>query len=603
MLFSAKANDIAIWVFNIEIFRAPFRSCQRLEDFDSAGQALIIKLFNSIDACRSIQMFMLAPELPLTHVFGASFKWEPLPRGWRRIESATGQSGFGNPVMFVRNEATGELAIVALAWSGSWSAELWRDPYLDLTNLPSRGSHLAFRMGPAGSSPQRVLAPGETVVSPETHLAILHCGFDESVAAFHEHMRTSVLPPRPKGKEFFSIAGRVVEHSGEWIFREIEIAAEMGVDTFMVDAGWYGEESGNWWGNRGDWTERPGISGGLAACREHCHKHGMLFGLWMEPEAVGPSSRLLKEHPDWLLRTDGGREAAQMLDLAHPQAAKFMHESILRVIREHRPDFFKLDYNASVWEGGQHRQDGYLESELWRHYETLYSVFDEVRREMPEVALECCASGGGRNDLGMLSRFHYACESDLSMFPRSIRALNGLTLFLLPEALCYYHNHMPVAHQKADLDTHLRVTLFAQPIFVGFGAQDATRSTEYFEKTRRYIKLLHDFVRPIMLHGPRVYHHTPNIGVQEPADWCVLEYAARDRSAGYAGVFRVGSCATPEYLFRPRGLDPASQYAVTLDNSGATFKREGADLMFSGLPIRLDAGNTSELLMFKIIQK
>ena len=33
-----------------------------------------------------------------------------------------------------------------------------------------------------------------------------------------------------------------------------------------------------------------------------------------------------------------------------------------------------------------------------------------VRREFPHVCLETCASGGGRNDLGMLSRCHYAAR-------------------------------------------------------------------------------------------------------------------------------------------------------------------------------------------------
>jgi alpha-galactosidase len=501
----------------------------------------------------------------------------------------------------IRNEATGELAIGALAWSGNWFAEFWRDPFLDLSGHPSRGTHLGFKMGPSGPAPQRVLAPGETILSPEMHLAILHSSFDDAVGSLHEHLRASVIPARPKGKEYYCVTGRVVEHPEEWIFREIEIAAEMGASAFMVDAGWYGDDFGHWWDQRGDWTVGKWIPGGLAACRERCHKHGLLFGLWMEPEAVGPKSKLLKAHPEWLLRTDGQREVAQMLDLSHPEAAKFMRESILRVIREHQIDFFKIDYNKRVHEGGQRLRDGYVESELWRHYETLYSIFDQVRRELPDVALECCASGGGRNDLGMMSRFHYACESDFSMFPRSIRAINGLTLFLPPESLCYYHNHMPVAHQKADLDTHLRVTLFAQPIFVGFGAQDADRSTPYFEKTQRYIKLSRELVAPIMKTQPRVYHHTPDIGLQSPTDWCVLEYAAKDRSAGYAGLFRLGVNTQQEYLFRPRGLDTVRRYAVTLDNSSAVIERCGGELMSFGIPVRLDAVNTSELLIFKAI--
>jgi alpha-galactosidase len=218
---------------------------------------------------------------------------------------------------------------------------------------------------------------------------------------------------------------------------------------------------------------------------------------------------------------------------------------------------------------------------------------------MPNVALECCASGGGRNDLGMLSRMHYACESDFSMFPRSIRAINGLTLFLPPEALCYYHNHMALAHQMADLDTHLRVTLFAQPIFVGFGAQNADRATEYFAKTKRYIELSKGFCRPVLASNPVVYHHTPDIGLYAPAPWCVLEYARRDRTQGFAGVFRLAAEGAKQYVLKPRGLDPARKYVLSLDNQRATMEISGRDLAWNGIPVNLDSANTSELLMWK----
>jgi alpha-galactosidase len=222
-----------------------------------------------------------------------------------------------------------------------------------------------------------------------------------------------------------------------------------------------------------------------------------------------------------------------------------------------------------------------------------------VHAEYPAVALENCAGGGGRNDLGMMSRFHYCAESDYSSFPRSIRQINGMTLFLPPEAICYYHNHIPMAHQTADLDTHLRVTLFGVPIYVGFGAQNANRSSAYFATTRRYLELAKTFCRPIMANRPVVYHHTPDIGLSAPADWCVLEYAAPDAQRAYAGVFKLSGAGQADYVFRPRGLALAQDYRVTLDNSQQTFVVSGRELANVGLRVQLDAALTSELLLFE----
>ena len=203
-----------------------------------------------------------------------------------------------------------------------------------------------------------------------------------------------------------------------------------------------------------------------------------------------------------------------------------------------------------------------------------------------------------------MSRCHYSCESDFSTFPYSIRALSELTHFVPPEALCYYHNHLYHAHQMADLDTHLRVTLFATTIFVGFGAQNADRTTPYFTHTKRYIALAKEFCYPLIANGALVYHHTPGIGALRPTPWCVLEYAAPDHSQGYCGVFAVNQTmgGPAEYVLRLRGIDRSLTYAVTLDNSGETFPMTGRELANNGLTIRLDGSMLSELVLYTVAQ-
>jgi hypothetical protein len=179
-----------------------------------------------------------------------------------------------------------------------------------------------------------------------------------------------------------------------------------------------------------------------------------------------------------------------------------------------------------------------------------------------------------------------------------------MTLFLPPEALCYYHNHINIpeiqAHQMGDIDTHLRVSLFASPIFVGFGGQDADRSTEFFRKTRRYIKLIKGFCRLVMANHPNVYHHTPEIGLFQPADWCILEYSSPSLERGYAGVFKL-SPGTDEYRLRLRGVDCAAEYRVILDNKMQCWKAPGSILAQDGISVMLDSALTSELIMYERI--
>ena len=104
--------------------------------------------------------------------------------------------------------------------------------------------------------------------------------------------------------------------------------------------------------------------------------------------------------------------------------------------------------------------------------------------------------------------------------------------------------------------------------------------------------------------GARVLHHTPDIGLYSPAEWCVLEYASPKGERAYAGVFRLGpdqANEAREYIFRPRGIDPSRRYAVTFDNRSATIESSGADLVLRGIPVRLDGVNLSELLLFEAL--
>lgn len=502
---------------------------------------------------------------------------------------------FGSPYYYVKNKLTGEMFCMALAWSGGFTTSF----YYDRVNKT-----LSFETGPAGKVPLRVIAPGETVTSPAVHIGPQHRNIDACVAEWHRHLRTSVIPQRSGKASMFTVAGRVVEEPGDWILREIDIAKEMGVEAFVVDAGWYGDHFASWWDNRGDWFEGDFLpEGGLAGIRDYVHSKDMLFGLWMEPEAIEATSRIYQAHPEYKIHyepegvkhfdNDGD------MDFANPEAAKYVTDYMRSIFERVRPDIFKIDYNTRNFEGAQHEVDGYAENNAWRHFEVLYGIFEELHEKYPDTAFEDCASGGGRTDLGMLSRFHYCTQSDFSQFPLSIRCINTMSMFLPPESICYYHNHMPFAHLQADLDTHLRVCLFAIPILVGFGAQKADRTVPYFEKTKEYLRLAKGFCRDVLGDHPAVYHHTPYIGVNDPADFCVLEYARQDKTKGYCGVFKL-SDADKDYQLYLKGVDASRDYKITCHNTGAVLRIAGSGLINSGLKIHLESANTSELILYEV---
>jgi len=70
---------------------------------------------------------------------------------------------------------------------------------------------------------------------------------------------------------------------------EMDAAADLGVELFVVDAGWYkaGDDPGDFTTGIGVWeADTDRFPSGLGALSDHAHALGMKFGIWVEPERV-----------------------------------------------------------------------------------------------------------------------------------------------------------------------------------------------------------------------------------------------------------------------------------------------------------------------------
>jgi alpha-galactosidase len=294
----------------------------------------------------------------------------------------------------------------------------------------------------------------------------------------------------------------------------------------------------------------------------------------------------------------GGR----LLDLTNPAVTAWMESEIARIIRKYDLDIFRIDYNSTAEEGGNRIRDGFTENTLWRHVEALYAMVDRLRKQFPNVIFQNCAGGGGRLDLGMMSRFQNTELSDWLRAPRGLKILNGMTWILPPEILLRTfgtESDGPVS--DADLVTQLRATTMALPILRGLSPTLADFNPLEREAVRQNIALYKHVIRP-MLQDCRVYHHTPLIPMLEGSPWVVLEYATSDAQKSLGWIFRTDESGDAVYRFVPRGLDLSRTYQVTFSNSGQTLEIPGYLLLQQGIPVRLEGNLTSELLIFRAKQ-
>ncbi|MCC7265350.1 MAG: alpha-galactosidase [Candidatus Latescibacteria bacterium] len=555
-------------------------------------------------------------ELAYTHQFEwgreGDFWFEPLADGVKVVNGELkGRSGWGRPAFWARNRCNGQIFVCELAWGGNYEfrldsrlrGALWGHNQV----LPAnREAELYFRMGLGGHDEVlRVLEPGETVATPAVHLGLFQENTDAIVQATHQHVRQVVMPA--------PIPGRHVEieanHRGYLCDRErvadmrkdIDVAASIGAEMYVVDAGWYGNEPNQWGNNVGDWHDGPWMKegGGLKAVVDHAHRQGLKFGLWVEIEAAGANSRLKQTHPDWLLKRDGQPIAGgRALDLTQPEVVAFEEGEITRLIRDLDLDMYRLDHNHCLQPAGNRVCHGFTEDLTWRYYENFYAMFDRLRAAFPGVVFQNCAGGGGRLDWGTLARFHNTELSDWMRLPRGLKILNGVTMSLPPEVLLRTFGTEVGEHVlEGDVDAQLRLC-FCRPIFRGI-APSLEELTPYLrQRVQHYVALYRDIIRPTMI-GGRVFHHTPFLPLAEKTPWCVLEYAAVDGGTSVAVVFRTADAGEPEYLFRPRGLDPSRRYQVTLDSAGLGWTASGRALIHEGIGVRCEQPQTSELLLFR----
>ena len=154
--------------------------------------------------------------------------------------------------------------------------------------------------------------------------------------------------------------------------------------------------------NTGDWYAGAWLPNDVGPIREYARKQGMRFGLWVEIEAAGAASKLRKEHPDWIL-TRNGQPIAQWTPSRcrrTPWSRSGWNRRSRGSSRKYDLDIFRIDYNMSVEEDGNHVRDGFVENSGWRHVENLYAMFDHLRQQFPKVIFQNCAGGGGRLLLG-----------------------------------------------------------------------------------------------------------------------------------------------------------------------------------------------------------
>ena len=431
------------------------------------------------------------------------------------------------------------------------------------------------------------LAPGDTFSTPEAILVYSDQGLGGMSRIFHDTLREHLINPnfvkqvRPLVVNNWEAT--YFNFNREKLFAIIDASAGTGIDTFVLDDGWFGKRDDDHSG-LGDWfINTQKLVGGLTPIIDHCHEKGLKFGLWFEPEMVNPDSDLFRAHPDWAIQAPNheiceGRNQ-YVLDLTRPEVRDYIVKVVCDILDTHDIDYVKWDYNRNITEVYSAALPADRQGEFAHRYALgLYDICERIVLTHPHIFFEGCASGGARFDCGILYYFPQIWTSDDTDAAMRTRIQYGTSL-CYPLSTMSCHVSVCPNHQtgrtvslkgRADI-AHLGAT--------GYELDVSKMSEEELSQIPQQVADYHA-MEHLVLEGD-LYR------LSSPFDTNIFAFGivAKDQSEAHITVMQLLKIKNCEALFlRLDGLDPDALYEEK--TSGARY--HGSTLMHLGLRLERD---------------
>lgn len=242
----------------------------------------------------------------------------------------------------------------------------------------------------------------------------------------------------------------------------IDASAEVGIDCFVVDAGWFSKTTG--WGNYiGDYVEASENypNGGLGGLFDYMRSKGLKVGLWFEIENVGSLSNTANELPEeCFIHINGNRimrNSRYCLNFNNAKAYGWALNKISSAVKKYNLDYIKIDYNLDLGVGGDD-ECSFLGVELLNHNRKVIDFIRDLHIQFPNLIIENCASGGQRLDYEMLKCTQLASTSDLENYCLYPNITGNIYLATLPEQAGIWS--YPVCNDNEKFDITDEVVIF-----------------------------------------------------------------------------------------------------------------------------------------------
>jgi hypothetical protein len=400
--------------------------------------------------------------------------------------------------------------------------------------------------------------------------------------------------------------------------RMIRDSAELGLEMFHVDAGWFR--------GVGDWYPDPKkFPHGLAVLADEAHQHGLKFGIWVNWAQAGidTSPGALNVHdpkvrnwliadvaPDW----KPGDFVGRTTDLGVPAARDYAQHEVERIVSDYHLDMLEHDgylvprscartdhphatqssqATSAVKGSGAEMQDASNSTDVSYHaVHAYYEIYSSIRNQHPDLMFEICNDGGRMVDFGSASHGDYFSITD-AYDPLSNRRAFYDTSQVLPAAMLEDYVEKWPTPKIENFRYMLRSGMMGWLTIM----QDTNAwNEEQHSIAKKEFALYKSQLRPL-IRDADLYHISDR---PDGVHWDGMEYFDPAKRRGVVYAFRGSLQNSDQHAFPVQGLRPDRQYRLRFQDHSAPDKTiSGSDLLRSGLIIHLAVPNSSELIFIE----
>ena len=399
-------------------------------------------------------------------------------------------------------ENNGDVIGAAICYSGNYQLKVETD---------DSDYHYFF----AGINPDNSeyhLRKGETFVTPKIALSFSKEGLSGVSRNFHKWGRKYMLAHGDKERKVLlnSWEGVYLDVNQEGMDQMMGDIASMGGELFVMDDGWFGDKYPRKVDNSslGDWVvDKNKLPEGIEGLLRDAKKHGVKFGIWIEPEMANTVSELYEAHPEWIVKAPKrepvvGRGGTQVvLDMSNPKVQDFVFSIVDNLMTKYPEiDYIKWDANMSIMNHGSQyltmNEQSHLNIEYHRGFQ---KTCQRIRAKYPNLTIQAWASGGGRANWGVLPYFDEFWVSDNTDALQRIYMQWGTSYFFPAIAMASHISATPnhTVHRTTSIKYRIDVAMSGR---LGMEIQPKNMTDVEKDICREAIKEYKE-VRPVVQFG------------------------------------------------------------------------------------------------------